>query len=139
MLAFAWPWANGGGDRYVEISRRLGASLCAGIGGAAAATELDGLHFAYRPLRPNPALSRTWRPATLPNGRISAFHGYFDNAAAIAAELSTDQSDLGRLYGLAVERWGDDTEKRVIGEYCAIIIEPGDLRVRLSRSPRTAR
>ena len=71
----------------------------------------------------------------LPSGRVAAFHGYFDNANAIAAELGEPAADLARLYGLAVERWGDEAERRIIGEYCAIIADPENLRLRLSRSP----
>lgn len=138
MLAFAWPWRTEVADKHRGLSQRLGTSLCAGIGGAAAAVELDGLHFAYRPLRPDLALSRSWRPTIMPNGRIVLFHGYFDNAAAIAAELGEDRNNPARLYGLAVERWGDDTERRVIGEYCAIIVNPGACFARLSRSPLRA-
>ncbi|MEO6581920.1 MAG: asparagine synthase-related protein [Sphingomicrobium sp.] len=66
------------------------------------------------------------------------FHGYFDNSAAIAAELGTDAGNLGLLYGLAVERWGDEAERRIIGEYCAVIAEPGRFGLRLSRSPLRA-
>jgi len=107
MLAFAWPW-NDSSDRQTGLSRRLGASLCAGIGGRAGSAEHDGLHFAYRPLRPQAALSRSWRPARLPSGRLAAFHGYFDNAADLAEELGAPLADFALLYGLAVERWGDD-------------------------------
>jgi len=134
MLAFAWPW-NDSSDRQTGLSRRLGASLCAGIGGRAGSAEHDGLHFAYRPLRPQAALSRSWRPARLPSGRLAAFHGYFDNAADLAEELGAPSADPALLYGLAVERWGDEAERRVIGEYCAIIADVGEKHVRLSRSP----
>ena len=37
--------------------------------------------------------------------------------------LDANPGDLASLYGLAVERWGDDTERRIIGEYCAIIAD----------------
>jgi hypothetical protein len=100
MLAFAWPWTNEDGQ-HGDLSGRLGASLCAGLGGHAGTAEHGGLHFAYRPLRPNRALSMAWRPTILPSGRIVAFHGYFDNAAAIAAELGASQDNPARLYGLA--------------------------------------
>ncbi len=137
MLAFAWPWSEGS-NRRVNLSRRLGASLCAGIGGHAGTAEIDGLHFANRPLRSTPTLGRAWCPATLPSGRLAAFHGYFDNAGDIAAELGSGPCDLARLYGLAVERWADETERRVIGEYCAVIADPDNYRIRLSRSPLRA-
>lgn len=138
MLAFAWPWHDAAQDKSSGISKRLAASLCSGIGGHAGTAELGRLNYAYRPLRSNPAQSRAWRPAVLPSLRIVAFHGYFDNAAAVAAELGADPGDLARLYGLAVERWGDEAEKRVVGEYCAIIADPEKHRIRLSRSPLRA-
>ncbi|MEO7364954.1 MAG: asparagine synthase-related protein [Sphingomicrobium sp.] len=72
------------------------------------------------------------------SGQIVLFHGYFDNASTIADELGTDSKDVVQLYGLAVERWGDEAEHKVIGEYCAIIAEPDRCRLRLSRSPLRA-
>jgi asparagine synthase (glutamine-hydrolysing) len=138
MLALAWRWDGTARDRPANLSERLGASLCAGIGGHAGSAEVEGIHFAYRPLRSTAALNRAWRPASLPSGRIAVFHGYFDNAAAIADELGTDANQLSRLYALAVERWGDDAERRIIGEYCAVVADPARRRLRLSRSPLRA-
>jgi asparagine synthase (glutamine-hydrolysing) len=71
-------------------------------------------------------------------GRIVVFHGYFDNANNIAAELGLDGADHAQLYGLAVERWGDEADRRIVGEYCAVIVEPRAVRLRLSRSPLRA-
>lgn len=138
MLAFAWPWDQAAREPPRKLAERLAGSLCAGIGGHAGVAEIDGLHFAYRPLRSTPALARSWRPAVLPGGRIAAFHGYFDNAAEIAAQLDTDSDNLARLYGLAVERWGDEAERRIIGEYCAVIADAANRRLRLARSPLRA-
>ena len=138
MLAFAWPWGRLAPDGPHDLAKRLATSLCAGIGGHSGSAELGGLHFAYRTLRSTPALARAWRPASLPGGRLAAFHGYFDNAASIAAELATGAADLALLYGLAVDRWGDEADRRIIGEYCAIIVDPAGRRVRLSRSPLKA-
>jgi len=74
----------------------------------------------------------------LPSGQITLFHGYFDNAREIASELATDENDLARLYGLAVERWKDDAERRIVGAYCAVMADPSSGEVRLSRSPLSA-
>ena len=76
----------------------MGASLCSGIGGAAGHAEVDGLHFAYRPLTGNAAQLRTWRPARLDSGAIVAFHGYIDNPAELAGELGANPGDLAGLY-----------------------------------------
>lgn len=138
MLAFAWPWEIARHDRPGALAARLASSLCAGIGGHAGATEIDGLHFAYRPLRSASVFARTWRPATLPNGQLVVFHGYFDNANEIAAELAAELRDFSRLYGLAVERWGDEAERLIIGEYCSLIADPRNGRLRLARSPLRA-
>jgi len=100
--------------------------------------DVAGLHFAFRPLRSNAALARAWRPAELADGKFAVFHGYFDNAADIAAELGAVAADRATLYALAVERWGDQTESRVIGEYCAVIADPNNSRIRLVRSPLRA-
>ncbi|HKX91514.1 MAG TPA: asparagine synthase-related protein [Sphingomicrobium sp.] len=134
MLAFAWPWGSAAPDRFKGLSQRLAASLCAGIGGHAGSSEIGDLNFAYRPLRSSPAQARAWRPATLPDGQIALFHGYLDNADVVAADLGAGPSDPARLYGLAVERWGDEAEKRLIGEYCALIVDHERRRLRLSRS-----
>jgi asparagine synthase (glutamine-hydrolysing) len=121
-----------------NLSARLGASLCAGIGGHAATAQLDCIDIAYRPLRSTAAGSRAWRPATLPSGRIVVFHGYFDNTAGVAAELGVAAVDKAQIYGLAVERWGDEAERKIIGNYCAVIADPRAFRLRLSRSPLSA-
>lgn len=138
MLSVAWRWNGPAYERDSKLSARLGSSLCAGIGGDAGAAQIDGLHFAYRALNSTPSLARAWRPAVLPSGAIAVFHGYFDNAAAIATELGESEQDLARLYGLAIERWGDDAERRIIGEYCTVIAHPPDQFLRLSRSPLRA-
>ncbi|HEX6661066.1 MAG TPA: asparagine synthase-related protein [Sphingomicrobium sp.] len=96
--------------------------------------RVDGIEFAYRPLRSGGAARRAWRPATLPDGRIAIFHGYFDNARDVAGQLGAEPGDLARLYGLAVDRWGEDADRRIIGEYCAVITDPKTFRLRLSRS-----
>src|SRR4051794_18825914 len=118
MLAFAWPWGGNARNKFRGDSRRLAASLCAGIGGHAGAAQVHGLHFAYRPLLSTAGVSRTWRPAHLPDGRLAVFHGYFDNSAAIAAELRADRADHATLYALAVAAWGDHADLRIVGDYC---------------------
>ena len=99
---------------------------------------MHGLHFAFRPLRSTSANARAWQPTTLPSGQIILFNGYFDNAEEIAAELGGARWDPARLYGRAVERWGEKAERRIIGEYCAIIADPGASHLRLARSPLRA-
>ena len=120
------------------MSARLGASLCAGIGGQPESAVVGPLNFAYRRLDRKSVHGRSWGPAALADGRVAAFHGYFDNAAAVAAELDADASNLARLYGLAVERWGEEADRKIIGEYCALIAHPESKWLRLSRSPLRA-
>src|SRR3954447_3059177 len=124
MLAFAWRWADPPQDKESRLSARLGSSLCAGIGGHAGTAEVQGLHFAYRSLHSSLALSRAWRPTVLASGHIVVFHGYFDNAAEIADALSVRASDPALLYGLAVQQWVEEADRRIIGEYSVLIAEP---------------
>jgi asparagine synthase (glutamine-hydrolysing) len=138
VLAVAWPWDGAAGTYPQDLSRRLAASLSAGIGGQAGHADAGGIHFAYRHLHSSASSARAWRPATLPNGSIAVFHGYFDNAAEIATMLGADAGDLPLLYGLAVSRWGDEADRKIVGEYCTVIAMPGERRLRLSRSPLRA-
>lgn len=73
--------------------------------------------------------------ARLPSGTTIAFNGWIDNAAQIARDLALPpQSDNATLYGMAVEAWGLAAERRIIGDYAAILI-PADGVMRLSRAP----
>lgn len=72
------------------------------------------------------------------DGRLVAFHGWIDNAVALAEELAEQPGDPARLYGAALARWGDAADLRIIGEYCAIVADPVTGAVRLSRSPLRA-
>jgi asparagine synthase (glutamine-hydrolysing) len=138
MLAVAWPWHAADKYNQQNLAGRLAASLCAGIGGHAGQANHEGVGFAYRAIRSTSGQARAWKPALLPTGRVVVFHGYFDNAADIAAELKVESTDPAQLYGLAVERWGDDAEQRIIGNYCTAIADPARFSLRLARSPLRA-
>jgi len=138
MLALAWPWDSGARAPDAKLSNRLASSVCAGIGGHAGSAAIQSLHLAYRPLRGAAAQARTWRPAQLGDGRLVLFHGYFDNIAAIAQQLGVSPQDPAMVYGLAVDRWGDDGDLKIVGDYCAVIADPGRFRLRLARSPLRA-
>jgi asparagine synthase (glutamine-hydrolysing) len=138
MLALAWPWADSSRSKFAGMSARLAASLCSGIGGHAGSADIDGIYCAYRAIRSTQAQVRAWRPATLPDGQVAIFHGYFDNASDIAAELGADRFDLNALYGLAVGAWGDQADLKIIGDYCAVIADANQSRLRLARSPLRA-
>jgi asparagine synthase (glutamine-hydrolysing) len=138
MLALTWPWGDSSSGDFRGTSARLGASLCSGIGGEFGAAQIGPVHFAYRPLPSRRTFAKTWRPTTLPNGRIVVFHGYFDNAEVIASKLGISPADDAFLYGSAVGAWGDATDNRIVGEYCAVMIDPDRGRLRLARSPLRA-
>jgi asparagine synthase (glutamine-hydrolysing) len=138
VLALAWPWSGTSSFGRTSLATRLANSLCAGIGGHAGSSEVEGIHCAYRALRSTTASARAWSPARTPSGRIVVFHGYFDNAGEIAALLGADPRSVPLLYGLAVERWGDDADLKIVGEYCSVIATREERRLRLSRSPLRA-
>ncbi|HVH48561.1 MAG TPA: asparagine synthase-related protein [Sphingomicrobium sp.] len=137
MIALVWPWGDSTRHSQAPDPKRLAASLCAGIGGRCVDGLLGRIAFAYRPLRGSPA-SRPWRPALLDDGRIVLFHGYFDNADAIAAELGIPPIEPASLYGHAVAAWGDGADAKIVGEYCAVVIDQERRTGRCSRSPLRA-
>jgi asparagine synthase (glutamine-hydrolysing) len=139
VLAFAWSWSGFEDALPSEAAARLANSLCSGIGGYAGSYRAGALNFAFRALGGSSATARAWRPARLDGGRFAIFHGYFDNAVAIAGELGlASSSDLAEVYAQAVDRWGDEADLRIIGEYCAVLADPGQSSLRLSRSPLRA-
>lgn len=138
MLALAWPWGDSEPFEFAGGATRLATSLCAGIGGHAGTCDIDGIHCAYRGLRSSAGQSKAWRPARMPDGKVAIFHGYFDNAGAVATELGADRLDLASLYALAVEEWGDQADLKIVGDYCAVIADPNSRQLRLARSPLRA-
>lgn len=75
------------------------------------------------------------KTARTPSGTIVAFNGWIDNADEISRELSLPaDSNVAALYGAATEAWGIAAERRIVGDYAAIII-PADGVMRLSRAP----
>ena len=81
-----------------------------------------------------PPLWRQWQPARAASGRLVLFHGWFDNCAAIAAELGIDSTDPAAVYGAAVDRWEDDADDHLLGHYCTILHDPRERTARLARS-----
>lgn len=61
------------------------------------------------------------------------FHGRIDNQLQLAELLGISGTDPAALYCSAVERWGDNADFHIIGNYCAVVASPDTLR--LARSP----
>ena len=75
-----------------------------------------------------------WAPARSPSSKPVLFHGWLDNCAALAAELGMAANDPAEVYGAAVDRWGDAADNHAEGHYCAIVHDPEQGTVRLSRA-----
>ncbi|HYD23197.1 MAG TPA: asparagine synthase-related protein [Croceibacterium sp.] len=69
-----------------------------------------------------------------PDGSHVLFEGRIDNAGEIAAALGASPHDMAELYGRAVAQWGDRADRRLIGDYAAILVHPQN-GLRLARSP----
>lgn len=122
---------------------RLGASLVAGLGRFAGQQRSQTAIAASALPHRDERKARTWTPATV-GPALVLLAGHLDNVTSIAAELGTavpsrdDPAALARLYGMAVLSWGDDADRRVIGEYSAIILNEDARLLRLARSPLRA-
>lgn len=77
-------------------------------------------------------------PTILPSGDRVLFTGWLDNRQEIAIRLGIEDRDAAWVYGHAVDRWGDEADLHVIGEYCAVTDRPRMAEVRLVRSPLCA-
>ena len=139
MLGFCCRWqVQQGSAPIADDARRLAASLTAGIGGSAGFHSDEHAAYAYRSVRDGARAMRAWRPATPSPTTTVLFHGHLANAGEIAAVLGVRGADSATLYGHAVERWGMAADRRLIGEYCAIVYDQSRPSVRLSRSPLRA-
>jgi len=72
------------------------------------------------------------------------FTGHIDNAARASDELGLaspqpgDLQALAHLYGLALQKWREQADIHLIGEYAAIGFDESAQRLRLARSPLRA-
>lgn len=74
-----------------------------------------------------------WTVARSPGGKPVLLLGVIDNVDELAADLGVTGGPE-RVYGAAVERWGDQADRQVIGEYASLVaLDEGT--VRLARSP----
>lgn len=68
-------------------------------------------------------------------GAVSAVvHGWIDNRDELAAELGCDGADDVTVYAAALERWGGDAERHLIGNYAAAAVLP-DGALHVARAP----
>jgi len=139
MIAAGLDWGN---DSRFDLSR-IAPSLGLLSGRVAECEEHGRGILASLPaprsapsLRPNRARGpQTWQAARSPAGTPVLLAGWIDNAAQIAAELGLYPADTAAaIYGAAVEAWGNDAERKLIGEYTAIMV-PGPAVMRLARAP----
>jgi len=92
-------------------------------------------HYAFLE-SPRAKPQRGWRVARSPAGWPVLLSGWIDNSAELARQLGRTGGSAASLYGAAVERWGDEADRHVIGSYASVVCLP-DGTVRLSRSPWT--
>ena len=82
--------------------------------------ERCGTDFAAELPSPRAARRPGWTAARSPAGHPVLLAGWIDNRTELEAELGTGPCDPARLYAAAVERWGIDADRRVIGNYAAL-------------------
>lgn len=137
MLAFHWA-ATPTGRTGTDQARRLESSLGAGLPWATASEASDGAAYAWCEIGRRRILGN-WGPARTRSGCRVLFNGHLDAPEELSRVLGLSSAETpANLYGEAVERWGDDAEKRICGQYAAIVFDPANGRVRLTRSPLRA-
>jgi asparagine synthase (glutamine-hydrolysing) len=76
-----------------------------------------------------------WRAWPIGGGGWLAFTGFIGNLDALRRDLDRPRADAAELYAAGYSRWGDAIDLRALGEFAAIIVWPGERRVRAVRSP----
>ena len=92
----------------------------------------DSSFFSELP-EPRAPQRKGWRVLRSPAGCPVLLLGWIDNLRELSAELGVT-GPAERVYGAAVERWGDQADNKVIGEYATLMVLPDDT-VRMARSP----
>ena len=132
MIFFARNWQS----LSPQESARGAASLGLFAGHPADSESCGSDFFAELP-SPRAKPRRGWRVSRSRGGLAVLLCGWIDNVPELAETLGILNGSTEEIYGAAVERWGDDADRRVIGSYSAIVCLP-DGTVRLSRSPWTS-
>lgn len=136
MLAFSQSWRPSALD-----GSRMAASLGLPAPDRLTWSQIDTSTYARLSGIWDPPQRHGLRPAAptiLPSGDRVLFTGWLDNRQEIAIRLGIEDRDAAWVYGHAVDRWGDEADLHVIGEYCAVIDRPRMAEVRLVRSPLCA-
>lgn len=118
------------------IVDRLVRSLGAGLSVSVAHHHAEGALYATHCTAP--AQSRAWQPAVAPCGSRVLFHGYLDNTDALRRDLGVATSDPAALYAAGYAQWGDGIDLLAVGQFTTILVNPGERRIRLARSPLQA-
>jgi len=129
MIALGRIW----GDRATVDLSRIAGSLGLFSGASASFQIIDRTCYASLSA-PRARPQRGWRVCRAPSGGGVLLHGWIDNQKELQDSLGLACVDPAALYGAAVDRWGDDADRKIIGSYAAIAERP-DGSLRLSRSP----
>lgn len=133
MIFFARDWSGQANPDLLSAGRSLGL-----FAGHSADSFRDGFDYFAQLSGPRAKPRPSWRPATSPSNWPVLFHGWLDNAPAIATELGIPLGDDAYIYGAAVERWGDEADNHLVGTYAALVCCSSEV-VRLARSPWSSR
>jgi asparagine synthase (glutamine-hydrolysing) len=133
MIALYLRWS--GEPLPASLADRLAASLglgsgAAGVRGAEGATLACTVRDKVR--------ARSWQPARTPHGGYALVLGHIDNRAELLRNLPGSVNpacDDAALYGQCHAAWGAGADRRIVGQYAAIVWFPGQQAVHVSRSP----
>ncbi len=137
MIALGWTRLGEG----LPPPGLISASLAAGSGKVAGEWRDESLCAAQLLAFTDQRRARGWTPVEV-GPLVVLFSGHLDNPPL--AELDDaganwlDDRVLARLYGKARLRWGDDVDRRLIGEYAVIEFDRSKGTLRLVRSPLRA-
>lgn len=136
-------WCAGQDD---TLRDRITGSLGLGFGGPVGSGRVpSGFMFARSALRDAPparfgARVRTWAPRRSIDGSYVLFAGELYDRQDIVAQIPAVTADMSdeAIYAAALAHFGDECDRKLNGQYAAIVYYPDERRLRLARSPLNA-
>lgn len=129
MIAVWRDWSGS----PIRCSARIASSLGL-FAGQPAAYHLAGRTCSSQLASPRPNRSAAhWRPFTTASGDTLLLNGRIDNAPELASRFGLTGADPLAIYARAIEQWGLEADRFVIGNYCSVLA--GETAIRIARSP----
>ena len=121
-----------GQDLAEPLARRFAGSLALGLKDLPQWRPVSNAVLATVPA------TKAWQPTRTQTNGYVLFSGHIFNRQALQDDLGRAFSNDTEIYCAGYQAWGDQVDRRVIGEFSTIILHPEERKIRLACSPLQA-